>query len=787
MGYYPSTPIKDGTAATLATVRDDGTDNALVVVQNTVPTTTVTGSVDVDNFPTTIDVGNFPTTIDVGNFPTTIDVGNFPTSITVNTITGFATEITLGLINTKLVSGTDIGDVTINNSTGVNAVNIQDGGNTITVDGTVAVNVITGFATETTLGLINTKLVSGTDIGDVTINNGTGVNAVNIQDGGNTITVDGTVTATVSNLAITQDVSADANNSSDTNLAAGAVFTGTTSSTLGVVGIQVSLRTDQKCTVYIDQAPTDALVDCPVGASAATNDTTTITGTGTYFTKNMAKGDTIVFDPTGTNQIRIVDTVVSDTVMTVTVAFTGGALTGKAFQLYPWDIKDFYVVNANDSFGVTVQAVNSYVRVRVQNISATTTTYFRLQTALCPVVEAVPRSLDANGNFKVSLKEDLQGNKIENSNLGEMQVVERNRIVGTQFDGNVVDSNFWVTSVATGTVTQTGSTVTIKSGTASPHYAAIYSNRKARFVTGTSSKYRAHIRLADTGTANVKRRWGIGQISNYLLTITSASVVAGDIYTNNGQQFTILKTETTTTASVWGTGAPAAGAQTYVKVVGAGGNLTGSAFAAQYVITDGAYFNLNGTTLTLVTCKGGTETPVANGAFNGQLGLTYRLDTNNTVYEIGYSNGGVMFMVGQVPLHKVTSTTTTWTNTMHLHIFADVINSGASSAVDFYSRAMNITRIGKLETSSRNTYIPTTATAQILKYNAGRLHKVILGDTTASGTCIFYDGITATNTISSLVWNSATDVPTPIELNIDFYNGLAVTATGTGKITIVFE
>jgi hypothetical protein len=33
-------------------------------------------------------------------------------------------------------SGVDIGDVTINNSTGASAVNIQDGGNSITVDGT---------------------------------------------------------------------------------------------------------------------------------------------------------------------------------------------------------------------------------------------------------------------------------------------------------------------------------------------------------------------------------------------------------------------------------------------------------------------------------------------------------------------------------------------------------------------------------------------------------------------------------------------------------------------------
>ena len=44
-------------------------------------------------------------------------------------------EILLNNINNKLVDGTDIGDVSINNGSGVSAVNIQDGGNSITVDG----------------------------------------------------------------------------------------------------------------------------------------------------------------------------------------------------------------------------------------------------------------------------------------------------------------------------------------------------------------------------------------------------------------------------------------------------------------------------------------------------------------------------------------------------------------------------------------------------------------------------------------------------------------------------
>jgi len=63
-------------------------------------------------------------------------------------------------------------------------------------------------ATETTLSAINTKMVTGTDIGDVTINNASGAAAVNIQDGGNTITVDGSVTVSATDLDI-RDLDAD--------------------------------------------------------------------------------------------------------------------------------------------------------------------------------------------------------------------------------------------------------------------------------------------------------------------------------------------------------------------------------------------------------------------------------------------------------------------------------------------------------------------------------------------------------------------------------------------------
>ena len=62
---------------------------------------------------------------------------------------------------------------------------------------------------------------------------------------------------TYSNSVITQNVKADPNNTSTTNLtsANSYTFTGTASSTLGVVGLQWSLITDQNATVYIEQSP----------------------------------------------------------------------------------------------------------------------------------------------------------------------------------------------------------------------------------------------------------------------------------------------------------------------------------------------------------------------------------------------------------------------------------------------------------------------------------------------------------------------------------------------------
>lgn len=109
--------------------------------------------------------------------------------------TGTVAMMEVGSDTLEPIQGTVAGGLLVN----------LGGNNDVTVTGTVDLGATDNavldsiaakdFATQTTLAAMNAKMVTGTDIGDVTINNSTGAAAVNIQDGGNSITVDGSVTA----------------------------------------------------------------------------------------------------------------------------------------------------------------------------------------------------------------------------------------------------------------------------------------------------------------------------------------------------------------------------------------------------------------------------------------------------------------------------------------------------------------------------------------------------------------------------------------------------------------
>ena len=153
------TDIADSTSAINLLTDDTG---HLQVDINNYPTTqtvdgavSVSGSVNVDNFPTGFEVSNFPTTqtvdgsvgvsgsVNVDNFPTGFEVSNFPTTQTVDGSVGVSGSVNVDNFPTSF--------------------EVSNFPTTQTVDGTVNVNTISGFATQTTLNSMNNKISTGKD------------------------------------------------------------------------------------------------------------------------------------------------------------------------------------------------------------------------------------------------------------------------------------------------------------------------------------------------------------------------------------------------------------------------------------------------------------------------------------------------------------------------------------------------------------------------------------------------------------------------------------------------
>ena len=461
-----------------------------------------------------------------------------------------------------------------------------------------------------------------------------------------------------------------------------------------------------------------------------------------------------------------------------------------------FQITDTYNYLTTKQFGITVQAVGAYVRVRAKNTTGASATA-TIDTVLCPIVEALPRSLDASGNLQVALKSisDGYGFDVENTPQGEMRTIIPTRLVGVSFEGSTLDTNFWTTILQNGgTITQANGRLDILTNTTANGSATIFSNRRARYVAGNANVCRIQGRLGDTGTADNVRQWGAGLGTNYTLTITSAALVAGDTYTDiSGVTYTILVTETTTTAKVFANGTPTAGARTYTRVTGTGtASLSGTGFATSAILTDGYCFQLSGTTFSVVTSIGGSPTTVDSGSFNGDVGATYVPTTDVVTWEIYYNTRTVWFVVNGVVLHTASNAATPLTNTQSLHVFLKNTNSNNSvTNVGLYTRSASIKRLGPLLTQPTSKYQSgtTAATGVICKYGAGNLHQVLVGGVASNGSVMtLYDGLSNNApVIFSGTFQANTNWSWDFK-GTPFINGLTlVIATQNANVLVIYE
>ena len=400
-----------------------------------------------------------------------------------------------------------------------------------------------------------------------------------------------------------------------------------------------------------------------------------------------------------------------------------------------WDISDSYNYYADQTFGITVQAISSYVRIRVQNTGSATTNYLRLQTVFCPIVEAVPRSLDSKGNLKVALQsvKDAYGFVVENTPAGEQRVVTPVRLVGSTFEGTTIDTNFWtVTNTNGGTTTQANAIVTLATNTTANGATVLHSVRRARSISSSTMSFRAYIQLS-AGITNNKRRWGIA----------------------------------------YGATMP--------------------------TITDGAYFQLDGDTLSIVVLNNSSANTVSSGNFNGTLGKTFSPGTDIHTYEIYFTGFQVWFIIGDEILHSYISTTPAWAATLNHYIYMDNVNSGGIiTNSTLQCAAANIKRFGTLSTQPISRYQSGITTALpgsgiICKYGPGNLQAMIISSFSSGSVITLYDGTTTGGIIihscTLTLGAQSNNQPFTIDFKgLPFYNGLfLVIATQNSNVTLIYE
>lgn len=201
--------------------------------------------------------------------------------------------------------------------------------------------------------------------------------------------------------------------------------------------------------------------------------------------------------------------------------------------------------------------------------------------------------------------------------------------------------------------------------------------------------------------------------------------------------------------------------------------------------TTGIFFQLSGTTFSVVTRKGSSDTVISSGNFNGNVS-SYTLDTNYHTYEIYLTHRRMMLVIDGVPIHTFTSTNSSVLSTWHLRPCIINTNTGVGSAVSCYTSVMTISRYGTANSQAKTYFQQGTTAGVILKIGPGALHLLNISGVLNNSVVNLYDGTSAAGT---LLWSSgamgAQTIPFGVPLDSSggttFNNGLFLTITGANS------
>lgn len=200
--------------------------------------------------------------------------------------------------------------------------------------------------------------------------------------------------------------------------------------------------------------------------------------------------------------------------------------------------------------------------------------------------------------------------------------------------------------------------------------------------------------------------------------------------------------------------------------------------------TDGLYFKMTGTTLSVCRLQNGVETSVTT--FNGSAPV---VDGNFHTYEIYYVAGSAQFFQDRKRIHTLTTSTSSLASTLHFPIRTENTNiNGLTTNLTIEMRGNGIHRFGRPAGRPKFDFVNTAGTS-VLKTEPGSLHRVFVNKPTAAGTgnITLYDNTAASGKIIAVI--SLSDIQNnSIEFDVDFNIGLTVVSdSATIQFTVIWE
>lgn len=225
----------------------------------------------------------------------------------------------------------------------------------------------------------------------------------------------------------------------------------------------------------------------------------------------------------------------------------------------------------------------------------------------------------------------------------------------------------------------------------------------------------------------------------------------------------------------------------YVRVyiqVPNGGSVNNICRWGAFDLSEGYFYALNGTSLSMVSRMAGVDTvwplPVAFQTIN----------SNWHHYDIWWDDINAWFFMEGNLVGTIKASASVLTTTLHFKASAQCINTNGNTGNNTMNiRSLSIARLGEQTSSEYYKNISTNGVFN-LKYGPGNVGTFLISKSgTSANVVTLYDGISTASGTEICTLNTYTNVGMYSPINVDFSGGLTVAASGgnAGDFTITWE